>query len=320
MGTGTKEQIGKHVVNWKELGQAERDAEAALRKMKAQLPKIPRDEQSNYKEDGHYLIKARAAFRAEIKKIKDGKSTDMGKAAKLYDTFLLNMWALQKANKKWEALIGLKIITAGAMLPAMAIAWINKLAGSIPRLQKELKELKRLFEKAKGQVREAKWQRAINLGLTAISFALGPVGMLGRASVALGGIGASALNDALLGPDKLNAIGTVNTATGDIAGVHPKLSKAGQKLAGAATAIVSYKFDSDEVENAEKIAKEIEKRLKSVRYQLIYIHKTLKRELPKLLKYKVMLLQLQKKARKAVREAEDADRQYRYLINAIEKK
>ncbi len=218
---------------------------------------------SAYKGDVTRLDKSWGDFNAAWNKVVFDKAKSSKDIIKTYSKYVLALEVLEQSNARHEAMMTAGFAVLVAALVEMMLKWIDALKKHLKDLEKELKDLLALAKKAERDVTGAKAQTALNIVVTGISFCLGPVGWGARIGVALGGIATHVVIDAALGPSKGSAIGTLNTAAGESVELYDKLSSGSKKMAGAAAAVLTLKMDVDEVGQAEKIVKQVQKRVKS---------------------------------------------------------
>ena len=218
---------------------------------------------STYKADSKRLDKCWGDFNAAWNKVVFGKAKSSKEIIQTYSKYVLALEILEQANVRHEAMMNAGFALLVAALLDLMVKWVEGLKKRLAALEKELKELLKMAEKAKKDVTGAKAQLALNVVVTGISFCLGPVGWGARIGVAVGGIVTHVVIDAALGPSQGSALGTVNTAAGESVELVDKLSKGSKKMAGAAAAVVTMKMDVDEIGQAEAIVKKIQKRLKA---------------------------------------------------------
>lgn len=248
------------------IDQIDEDAEAALDEMKANLSyasgyDYPSGVLSEYKGDGARLDSAWGDFNAAWNKVVFGKAKDSKEIISTYSKYVLALEILEEQNTRHSALADSRLAEFAAAFIVLLMAFLKGTRKRFEDLEVELKALEKLAKKAAKDVKGAEAQRVLNVVVTGISFCLGPTGLAARVGVAAGGIAVHMIIDAALGPSKGSVPGTVNTAAGEIAGVHSKLSPATQKLAGSLGAIVTLKMDGDEVAQARSILKDLQKRL-----------------------------------------------------------
>lgn len=218
---------------------------------------------SAYKGDVTRLEKSWGNFNAAWNKVVFGRAKSSKDIIKTYSKYVLSLEVLEQSNARHEAMMTAGFAVLVAALVEMMLKWIDALKKRLKDLEKELKDLLALAKKAERDVTGAKAQTALNIVVTGISFCLGPVGWGARIGVALGGIATHVVIDAALGPSKGSAIGTLNTAAGESVELYDKLSSGSKKMAGAAAAVLTLKMDVDEIGQAEKIVKQVQKRVKS---------------------------------------------------------
>ena len=261
-GPKTAEDLVNSPIVQKYINNIDMDAEAALDLLAANmkysgLKFYPKSLISTYKADGSRLDKSWGNFNAAWNKVTFKKAKNSSELIKTYSQYVLALEILEEQNVKHTALKDADFANIAGAFCQFLIAYIKLIRLRCAELEKELIEIGKLIKKAQSEVTEAKVQVALNIALTAVSFCLGPATLGARIGVAAAGIGVHMLIDASLGPSKGSALGTANTAAGEISGVMSKLSPGAQKLAGGASAVLTLKMDFDEVDQAEAILKEI---------------------------------------------------------------
>ena len=269
MGTKTAQDLVNNKAVQKYLARIDKDALAALKLSKTVLASSTVKYYSSktlgaYKADRARLDKCMGDFNAAWNKVVAGKAKDSKELIKTYSKYVLALSTLEESNVKHEAMM-----TAGFALMAAAFLdlltrWIKEMHKRCKDLETELKELRKLLKKAQKNVTEAKWQAGLNIAVTAVSFCLGPVGWGARVGVAVGGMATHTVIDAALGPSSGSPLGAANTVAGESVALADKLSTGSKHLAGGASAVLTLKMDTDEIEKAEKILREVRKKLRTV--------------------------------------------------------
>lgn len=294
---------------------------AALKKMGSQLPKISRPYRKKYETDGNKLKLAGMRVLAVYWDLCGGWSHDTGKFDRYYDEWCKRLILLELANEKWEALIRAWGIGFAAYFLLLSRASFKELKKECEELPPLLEKLKKELKKAQREVTEAEVQRVINVTLTVTSLALGPVGairtLLVRSAVFTGG---SMAADAMLGPDKFNALASLNTELGNAIGSYEKLSSVTQNFASAASGLITLKFDTDEIGHAEAIVRRLRGLTEAVSKRLRWAQELMKRSLPELKKLNRSLPKVISAYKEATREATEADRDYQNLYRTLPRK
>lgn len=219
---------------------------------------------SDYKGDAARLDKCMGDFNAAWNKVVFGKAKSNKEIIQTYSKYVLALTILEEANTRHEAMMSAGFALLCAKLIDLIIEWIKSLKDRLKKLEADMKDLLKLLKKAEREVTEAQVQTGLNVAFTAITFCLGPVGWGARIGLALGSITTHVVIDAALGPSRGSALGTVDTVAGDASQLYDKLSKGSKKMAGGAAAVVTLKFDLDEIGDAKKIVQEVQKRIKAV--------------------------------------------------------
>ena len=218
---------------------------------------------STYKADVTRLDKSWGDFNAAWNKVVFGKAKSSKDIIKTYSKYVLALEVLEQSNTRHEAMMTSGFALAAAAFLNGLIEWTKSLKDRAKKLHAELLALQKLLKKAEIDVVGAHAQAGLNIALTAVTFCLGPVGWVARIGIAVGSIGTHMVIDAALGPSKGSAIGSLNTVAGESVELVDKLSKGTKRLAGGAAAVVTLKMDIDEIGDAEKIVKEVQKRIKA---------------------------------------------------------
>lgn len=219
---------------------------------------------ASYKADVARLDASMGDFNAAWNKVVFGKAKSNKEIIQTYSKYVLALSILEEANTRHEAMMNAGFALFCAALLTLIIEWIKSLKDRLGKLEAEMKDLLKLLKKAEREVTEAKVQTGLNVAVTAITFCLGPVGWGARIGIALGSITTHVVIDAALGPSRGSALGTVDTVAGDASQLYDKLSKGSKTMAGGAAAVVTLKFDIDEIGDAERIVREVQKRIGAV--------------------------------------------------------
>jgi hypothetical protein len=226
---------------------------------------------AQYKSDGLEFIKTRDAFDDEWNRVFNGRG-DLKKLASAYDDYSDSLELLWESNARFKALLEVN----AADKAAAWLIWINGFSAlakaNLVKLSRELNELKAELKKAEREVSEVKLKRVLNVALSVVTLAIAPEAQLTRMALAAGGITGHILIDNALGQGSVK--GAVASVTGDgaelvesigeRAGKHIKvMSEAEKKLVGVSAAIMTFKFDSDEVEEGEEIVDRLRLKFKS---------------------------------------------------------
>ena len=225
----------------------------------------------------------------EFEKYKKSKKKNEKKLYGEIEKFTLKMGMLEEANAMYSAYLAAGV---GQLVTAYVdgfIKWLQGLGVEATELVDTLKKLEKMVKKAEREVTEAKAQRILNVLVTVVSLALGPTGTLARVAVALGGMTVHSLIDAGLGPSKGSGLGALNTGVGEITGVHAKIDSAGKKFLGAASAVLTLKMDGDEIDQAERQLRELQKVLQKAVNRFERVLRLLKSNMPKFQKAHVDL-------------------------------
>jgi|GEM_PF-2887175 len=265
----TAQDLVNSSVVQKYIENIDRDSEKALKTAKTVLGSstvklYSSTTLSEYKADRDRLDKCWGEFNGAWNKVMFGKAKDSKELIKTYTKYVLALTALEEANAKHEAMMNAGFAALAATLLSLLADWIKEMHKRCKALEKDLKDLEKLLKKAQKEVTEAKWQTGLNIAVTAVSFCLGPVGWGARIGVALGGVAVHSVIDGALGPSSGSPLGAANTVAGESVELADKLSKGSKKLTGAASAVITLKMDTDEIAQAEKIVKEVRKKLNSV--------------------------------------------------------
>lgn len=246
------------------IAKMEDDADKAEAQWKSQSTKsdladFPQGFMTQYKGDCDDMIKAQRDFNGEWTKIVL-KRGSVNKLLSTHMNYTLNLGALQNSNARCEALLDVGV-------NVRAKAWILRLtelakAAQAAQLVRELGDLKRELEKAKDEVTDAEVKRVLNVAISAVVLVVAPESAVIEIGVAAGGLTAHLLVDHAWGQstDK----GAAVFVAGDGPAVIAKLGEGVKKFAGAAAAVATFKFDSDEVAEAKAVVERIRPKLKKV--------------------------------------------------------
>ena len=225
---------------------------------------------AQYKSDGLEFIKTRDAFDDEWNRVFNGRG-DLKKLRSAYDAYSDSLELLWESNARFKALIDVKV----AARAAAWLMWINAFSGTgkgLVKLSWELKELKAQLEKAGREVSDVKLKRVLNVALSAVTLAIAPEDVVVRVALAAGGITGHILIDNAFGHPSLK--GTAVSVAGDgaevieglsdVAEKHIQvLSEAGKKLVSIGATVMTFKFDSNEVDEAKEIVDRLRLKFKS---------------------------------------------------------
>jgi hypothetical protein len=125
----------------------------------------------------------------------------------------------------------------------------------------------------------AEAQRIINVGITVVSLCIPAVGLGTGIAIAVTTFTVQTVLDSALGPGSPSAVGTLNTAAGDVIGLPKQIKPKFAKLGGGLSGLITLKMDSDEVEEAERIVAEVQKRAKEVQKRLETLDRFLSRDI-----------------------------------------
>ena len=217
---------------------------------------------ADYKADFGRLGKARDAFTAETNKALAG-GTDTAKLLAAYERYLIALSALEAQNERFKALADLRIATVCRAVAALALQIQADGRKKVVELEAELKTLTAELKKAEKAVAGAKLQRQINTVLSAATLLLGPTTALARVMLAGGGVTAQLGVDYALGSSKGSPEGAGVTVLGGAADGIDKLGAFGKKFVSVGASLVSFKFDSDEIGEAEALFDKAKAKLKS---------------------------------------------------------
>ena len=226
---------------------------------------------TEYNTDGVECDKARETFNQEWNNIVFGKG-DPKKLLAAYDIYSLRIGALQMANARVGALIG--IYFANKIAPFLAFVLKLKTFQLAQQFQRRLKKLQADLEQAESAVTKAEVKTALNVVVSAVTIIAAPETVLARVLLAGGGMTAHIVIDHGLGEG--SATGTAVFVGGD-SGDFIELSKTGKeaieklkggsKTIGAAGAALTAVLDVHDIyegkEKVEAINKELEETAKA---------------------------------------------------------
>lgn len=252
------------------LSKMDTDAEAAEKVWKKQLASpdwaaFPSGFVAQYKDDGASMIKSQKSFSLEWNKIVAGRG-DLKRCMAAYDAYSGNLVALVENSERFAALLALNAVT-------LALTWIgvfklmfNQGVAKLDRLDEELKKLEEALEEAKSEVSHVEWKRRLNALLSAVTLVAVPEAHLVKVLVAAGAITLHVVIDHALGEG--TAKGTIVFVVGDGVEFVKRLGEAAKKFAGAAAAVVTFKFDSDELTEVEEARDKVQERVSAVQKAL----------------------------------------------------
>ena len=266
----------------KYLENVDSDAEDALDELKGNLTWLgdyPSNMISEYKSDGVDLDKAWGNFNLEVNKITFGKARDGKAAMSAYSKYIITLEILEQQNIRYSAYIAAKVAEFISALLKVLIDVAKRMREEFKALLAELKALEALLKKAKKDVTGAEAQRIINVGITVVSLCIPAVGLGTGIAIAVTTFTVQTVLDSALGPGSPSAVGTLNTATGDVIGLPKQIKPKFAKLGGGLSGLITLKMDSDEVEEAERIVAEVQKRAKEVQSRLVTLDRFLSRDI-----------------------------------------
>jgi len=211
---------------------------------------------ADYKADFLRMDKARSAFNTEFNKAVGGGS-DSARLLAVYERYLISLSALEAQNERFQALADARVATLCKAVAALLLQMLANGRKKVVALEAELKALSGDLKKAEKAVAGAKLQRTINTCISAVTLLAGPTTLLARVLVAGGGVTAQLAVDYALGSSKGSAEGATVTVLGGASEGVDKLGKVGKKFVSAAASVVSFKFDSDEIGEAEAAMKKV---------------------------------------------------------------
>lgn len=270
----TAKQVMESPVVQGYIEQIDADAQEALDQADSNLGGMgdfPSGSVSEYKAHRAALDKAWGNFNAAWNAITFGKATDGRAAMDAYTQYVVALEVLEQDNVLIGAFIEARFAQAAAAFLAFAIETLKALQKRYAELLKELKELDALLKKAKKDVKGAEAQRVINVAITAVSLCIPQVSLGAGIAIAVGTFTVQMVVDAALGPGDPGAIGALNSAAGDVVGLPKAIKPVFAKLGGAASGVISFKLDSDELADAKKIVQQVQERMRSVQKSMAAI-------------------------------------------------
>jgi len=279
------------------------DAQHALDEMEDNLYEMddfPSKYTAEYKADGKALDKAWGEFNEQWNLVCYGKAKDGRAAMSAYKRYVITLEVLEAQNVRFGAYVEADVAGMAALFLAILISAIKAIRKRCKELYDELTALQKLLTKAKRDVKGAELQREINVAITVISLCIPAVGLGAGIAIAATTFTVQMVVDASLGPGSPGVIGVANSAAGDCIGLPKQVKPKFAKLGGAASGIISWKLDSDEIGDAKAIVAEIQKRLKSVQKSIKTLEKYLSSDIGDLEKH-------QKNFEKALKEAKAAE-------------
>ena len=311
MDLATANELINSPVVQKYIENIDADAEAAPDEMNSNIGGMsdyPSHFISEYKADGAALDSAWGDFNAAWNTIVVGQAKDGKAAIDAYTHYVLTLGVLEQQNVRFGAFVEYNVAGLAAAFIDFFMDFLKRARKDFEELHTELLELEKLLKKAKKEVKEAEAQRIINVAITAVSLCIPGVGLGARIGIAVGTFTVQMALDAALGPGDPGALGTVNTAAGDAIGIPKQIKPKFAKLGNAASGILTFKLDSDEVAEAKKIVAKIKDRLTT-------INKILKRLEPLLENDTAKLEKLKEGFDKAVEQAKAAAAKYKSAEN-----
>ena len=263
----TAKKVTESPVVQKYIEQIDADAQAALDQADTNLGGMgdfPSGSVAEYKSHRAALDKAWGDFNAEWNKVVFGKAKDGTAAMTAYRAYVIALTVLEEDNVVIGAFVEAKVAQFTAGFLALLIEVIKGIQRRFGELLKELQALETMLKKAKKDVKGAEAQRVINLAITAVSLCIPVVGLGAGIAIAATTFTVQMVVDASLGPGNPSAIGTINTAAGDVIGLPKSIKPPFAKLGGAASGLITLKLDNDEIADAKKIVQQIQAQMKSV--------------------------------------------------------
>lgn len=215
---------------------------------------------ADYKADGVAMDKARGEFNGEWNKAVGGNG-DRARLLSTYERYVISLGALEAQNERFEALADARVTTIARAIAALLLAMLSNGRRKVVELEADLRKLADELKKAEKDVDDARLQRTLNVCMSAAALLLGPTTILARVLLAGSTITAQVTIDYALGPSRGSAEGVTATVIGGAADGVDKLGQVGKKFVSAAAAVVSFKFDSDEIGEAEDIVAKVKARL-----------------------------------------------------------
>jgi hypothetical protein len=280
--SGTTKPDGTSLVNnpdFERLVESmESDADDAAAQWKSQLSnglmsRLSSSMVAEYRADGSDTEAARSAFIGEWNNVVKNQG-DHDKLVNAFDAFWLKLAALQENNARYKALIDANILAMGAALIALLVAFAQSIVAKTKQLEIELRRLEENLKAAERAVTKAEIKRALNALASAVTLIFVPEAAMARLAVSLGAITFHVVVDNSLGSGTVK--GTVVFVAGDGAdivehlgehGEHlvKELGEGGKKFLGAAAAVATLKFDTEEVGELQEIAAQIREEIERIR-------------------------------------------------------
>ncbi len=263
----TAKKLIESPVVQKYIEQIDADAQVALDEADENLGGMgdfPSSSISEYRAHRASLDSAWGDFNAEWNYVVFGKAKDGSAAMNAYQAYVIELEVLEQDNVVFGAFVEANVAKFTAAFLAFAIEVIKAIQKRFSELLKQLQELQQLLQKAKKDVKGAEAQRVINVAITAVSLCIPAVGLGAGIAIAVTTFTVQMVVDASLGPGSPGAIGTLNTAAGDVVGLPKSIKPPFAKLAGAASGLVTLKMDTDEIDDAKKIVQKVQAQVKSV--------------------------------------------------------
>jgi DNA repair ATPase RecN len=305
------------------LDKMNKDADVAEKQWKMQMANavfgyFPSDFLQEYKNDGNTMIKARATFTAEWKKVLAGKG-DVKKLMTAYDSYSGWLEALFEKNAWAQAIIDTKLGPKVEAIVGLLEAFGNMCKGRLSPLEDTLEELQAEIQEADKELTKGEAKAYLNAIISAITLLLAPEGALARGFItsATAGITGHVLVEVILG--KRTAKGTAVAIGGDVPDMVKKFSEAQAKFAGAVGAFLAAKFDADEIGEALDKLEELYPKVQDARAKVDQAKNALEAQRPYLEKVTASLDALEKEMDKAEKIKVSAPWNYDVIMSTMKK-
>lgn len=209
---------------------------------------------AEYKADGARLDKAREAFDAARDKALAGGG-DLGALLGAYQRYGIALTALEAQNVRFQALADARVCTMAAAIATFLTAVLFDSKKRVVQFEVRLKKLAIDMKRAEKAVAGAKLQRQINTCISAATLLVAPTGVLARVLVAGGSATLQLGVDYALGSSKGGGASSVVTVLGGASEGVDRFGQAAKKFSSAGAGLLGFKFDSDEIGEAEAIVK-----------------------------------------------------------------
>jgi hypothetical protein len=223
--------------------------------------------QAQYQANGMGLQNSQQDFRAAL----GANPVDAKQLLAAFDAYSLRLGALVDSNAQLDALSAIGI--AAALKPLFVyLMGVTKIMRK-HRLEALLQRLNADLAQAESEVKDVKWKRRLNAVITVITLVAAPESALARIALAGGAITAHVVIDGALGSGSVK--GKLVFVHGDGAEIAENmgesmkeaveaLGEGGKKFLGAAAGVMTFKLDTDELDEAKEAVERVKDDIKDV--------------------------------------------------------